>query len=226
MGGTDGQSLEDRFRLACVDKDVKLIHALLGEQPQLKSDASLLHDSASNCSSPILRLLLESGFDINALARNGRTVLHHFAFNNDIEQVEYLLNNGARTDIRDQSHHATAVGFAACLCAHEAARLLLDRSTNFLDLVCYGYFERAEMLLSQNPALAKYGSPAGNTPLHLIGIWLTEEPDYESVTAFVELLLALGADLRAKNDTGQTPAEFYLASGAETMADLLSGIGE
>ena len=219
-------SLEDSFRLACVNEDVKSIKALIEEFPQLKSDASLLHDAAYNCSRPILRLLIESGFDINARAGNGRTVLHHFAFNNDCEQVEYLLNQGVRTDIRDNSHHDTAVGFAAYAGAHESVHLLLDRSTNFLDVVCYGYFERAEVLLSQNPELAKYRSPEGNTPLHLIGIWLTEEPDYKSVTTFVDLLLSLGANLRAKNDKGQTPVEFCLASGAETMADLLSEIGE
>ena len=218
-------SLEDKFRLACVNEDVNSINALLAEFSRLKSDASLLHDAAANCSSQVFRLLIESGFDIDAPAHNGRTLLHHFAFNNNIEQVEYLLNKGARIDIRDNSHHATAARFAAYAGAHEAARLLLDGSTNFLDIVCNGYFERAEILLGQNPALAKYRSTMGNTPLHLIGTWLTEEPDYKTVTAFVGLLLESGADLNTKNDAGQTPVEFCLASGAETMADLLSEIG-
>jgi ankyrin repeat protein len=49
-----------------------------------------------------------------------------------------------------------------------------------------------------------------------------DEVEQETCKAFIELLLASGADITAKNDEGRTPVDFNRTNGAETMADLLS----
>ncbi|MFT6201681.1 MAG: ankyrin repeat protein [Candidatus Endobugula sp.] len=213
---------EDQFRLACVRESESSIIALLDQHPHLKDDALLLHDAVSHCDIRIFRKLIELGFDVNGQANYGRTVLHHFSLNNDVEQVEYLLSKGARIDVQEDSHSNTPVGFSAYAGASDAMYLLLDRSDNFLDAVCCAYLKRAKFLLNQSPELINEKTSQGNSALHIIGGWLNDEPDYEICKAFVELLLAAGADSNAKNNAGQTPVEFSQACGAEAMADLLS----
>jgi ankyrin repeat protein len=215
-------SLEDRFRLACVNADDVVIVTLLDQHPYLKNDASLLHDAVDQCDKKILRQLIELGFDVNGQADSGRTLLHNFALSNDTEQIGYLLNKGADFTIRDKSHSITAAGFAAYSGSNDALHLLLDRSDNFFEVVCCAYLARARILLTRNPELAVQRSPQGHTALHIIGVWLPEEVEHDTCEAFIELLLASGADIQAQNDEGRTPVEFNRANGAEIMADLLS----
>lgn len=216
-------SLDDRFRLACVSADEKTIVSLLDEHPELKNDALLLHDAAEHCEQKIFKQLIELGFDVNGQANYGRTLLHNFAFSNNTKQVEYLLEKGADFTIREESHHNTPVGFAAYAGANEVLHLLLDRSDNFFEVVCCAYLKRAKLLLNQNQELARQRSPQGYTALHIIGVWLPGEVDPDTCETFIELLLAAGADIHAKDDEGLTPVEFNRTNGAELMADLLSG---
>ena len=214
-------SLDDRFRLACVNADEKLITTLLDQNPLLKTDASLLHDAADNADTGIVRHLLALGFDINAQSDSGRTLLHKFAMDNNTEQVRYLLENGADVTIRDTSYQSTPAGFAAYTGANDALHLLLDHSNNFFEVVCCAYLNRARVLLSENPKLARQRSPQGYSALHIIGVWLAEEVEYANCKAFIELLLAAGADINALDEQGQTPVDFNRNNGAETLADIL-----
>ncbi len=224
--GAEQQKLspEDQFRMACVNEDTGAIVVLLSQWPSLKNDASLLHDAVFHCDTKIFKFLIELGFDINGQANYGRTILHHFALNNDAEQVIYLLGKGARFDVEDDSHHSTAVGFAAYNGSYDVLKLLLDESDNFLEVVCCGYLERATSLLNQDSTLVHQRSPQGNTPLHVIGAWLSEELDYTLCEAFVNLLLSAGADANAKNHNGQTPIELSIELGAEIIAILLDEV--
>lgn len=215
-------SIEDRFRIACVSANEKLIITLLNQYPHLKNDATLLHDAVDHCDKTIFKRLIDLGFDVNGQANFGRTLLHNFAISNDTEQVEYLLEKGADATIRDESHHNTPVGFAAYVGANDVMHLLLDRSDNFFEVVCCAYLKRAQALLNQSPELACQRSPQGHTPLHIIGVWLPKEVEQDPCKAFIELLLAAGADIHAKNDAGLTPIDFNRANGSEFMADLLS----
>lgn len=129
---------------------------------------------------------------------------------------------GADITLRDHSHKNTPVGFAAYSGSNEVMCLLLDQSNDFLEVICCAYLERATILLEQNPEQALLRTPQGHTALHLIGVWLQELPDYNICKTLIELLLATGVSIGEKNDQGQTPVEFFLERGAETMADLLS----
>lgn len=225
-GATSQQlSLEEQFKLACVREDDDSIINLLEQNPHLKEDAELLHNAVNHCHTRIYKELIALGFDVNGQEKSGRTVLHQFAINNDTEQVSYLLEQGIDLSVRDHSHKNTAVGFAAYSGANEVMCLLLDRSDNFMEVVCCAYLKRAQVLLNKNPELACQRSPQGYTALHIIGVWLQHEPDYDICKTFIELLITMGADIKAGNEKGQTPVEFSLACGAETMADILSECG-
>ncbi|MFK7856833.1 MAG: ankyrin repeat domain-containing protein [Granulosicoccus sp.] len=218
-------SVDDEFRLACSNNKVETIQFLLNEHPNLKENASLLHHAVSYGNSEIYRRLIDFGFDINGQEDNGRTVLHHFSLNNDVNEVKYLLSRGARFDIPDKSHQSTAVGFAAYGGANEVMHLLLDQSHNFLDVALCAYLKRATTLLDENPERAFECTSAGNSALHILGMWLHEEPEYTACMNFVQLLLSAGLDINVQNHQTQNPVQFHLANGSDSMAELLIECG-
>lgn len=69
-----------------------------------------------------LHLAVELGFDVNAF--DGYTPLHHAAAANDTETVQFLLDHGARTDVKDDEYDATPLGWAQFFDAPDAASLL------------------------------------------------------------------------------------------------------
>ena len=101
--------ITDKFRIACVRRDINAIKEMLRIHPDLKDDASLLHAAAEHCDSSLVNQLIELGFDINCQSKHGRTLLHHYALSNEPEQIKYLLNHGAQTDIRDTSHQSLSL---------------------------------------------------------------------------------------------------------------------
>jgi len=76
--------------------------------------------------------------------------------------------------------------------------------------------------VESNPDSIHDRTERGNTALHVIGVWLHDEPDYDRYKLIIEWLLSAGADIKAKNRQGQTPVEFCVSSGAETVAELLA----
>lgn len=212
----------DQFRLACVRADSDAIAGLLESNPALKEDPTLLHAAAEHASPVVVRELISQGFDINGQSKHGRTLLHNYALSNDVASIQALIRLGARTDIRDNSHSSIAAGFAAYSASYEAMRLLLDVSNSLLDVCCCAYLERAQILVEKTPVALHDRTEQGNTVLHVIGAWLHDEPEYQTYKLMVDLLITAGADINAKNRQDQTPIQFSLANGFETLAELLA----
>ena len=82
--------------------------------------------------------------------------------------------------------------------------------------------ERAKLLVEKEPASLHHRTELGNTVLHVIGYWLHDEPEYETYKSLVEWLIFAGADINGKNNRDQTPIQFHLANGYETLAELLT----
>jgi len=214
--------IKDEFRLACVREEDATITSLLDSHPTLKADATLLHEAAEHASVRIIDALIAKGFDINGQSKHGRTLLHHYAMSNNTARIQDLLHQGARIDIRDSSYNSTAAGFAAHCASYDAMRLLLDASPSLLDVVCCAYLERAQTLVEKTPSALHQRTERGSTPLHVIGSWLHDDPDYDTYNTLVEWLLSVGADINARNNQGQTPIEFNLSNGSDTLAEVLS----
>jgi ankyrin repeat protein len=49
----------------------------------------------------------------------------------------------------------------------------------------------------------------GNTALHVVSQAKQDDPDFDASVATIELLLKYGADARALNNEGRTPAQWY-----------------
>ncbi|MFK7889926.1 MAG: ankyrin repeat domain-containing protein [Granulosicoccus sp.] len=213
---------KDQFQLACVREDHASISTLLDTHPSLTEDATLLHAAAEHASLQVVKTLIARGFDINGQSKHGRTLLHHFALINDSENIRVLLDLGARADLRDGSYHSLPSGFAAYSGSYEAMRLLLDASDSLLDAVSCAYLDRAKVLVEINPASLHDRTEQGNTLLHVIGYWLHDEPEYEVYKSLVEWLISVGADINAKNKQEQSPLQFHIANGSDTLAELLA----
>jgi len=65
----------------------------------------------------------------------------------------------------------------------------------------------------------------GNTPLHLISQAKQDDPDFDASVATIQLLLTCGADPKALNNEGKTPAQWYRQFGMDELADYLGQLG-
>jgi ankyrin repeat protein len=77
----------------------------------------------------------------------------------------------------------------------------------------------ARELCAADPSCVRERTPRGNSALHL----LPEDP--VAAGALTLLLLDAGADPRARNEDGKTPAERLEERGLDEIADLVSGAG-
>ncbi len=213
---------KDQFKLACVGEKFDVISDLIVSHPKLIEDPTLLHAAAEHASLAVVKNLIGQGFDINGLSEQGRTLLHQCAMKNDTAQVQMLLTLGARLNIKDRSHNSTPIGFASYCGSYDSMRLMLNASDSLLDAVCCSYFERVKAIVTQNPEAIFEKTELGNSVLHIVGYWLHDEPEYDTYKTLVDCLISAGADIAAKNSVGQTPTEFHLANGYETLAELLS----
>jgi ankyrin repeat protein len=84
-----------------------------------------------------------------------------------------------------------------------------------LDAAASGNVALARALIEADPGCLNERSPSGNTPLHEL------VHEYDAASELITLLLANGADPRALNDAGQTPAQRLEALGLDEIADVL-----
>ena len=100
-------------------------------------------------------------------------------------------------------------------------RLLLDASDSLLDAVCCSYLDRVKAVIKNNPKSIQEKTALGNSVLHVVGYCLHDEPEYDTYKSILDHLIFAGADISVTNNEGQTPIEFHLANGYETLAELL-----
>ena len=156
--------IEDRFRAAAMRGDKAATVDMLKEDPELIADPSLLMGAVHKLEA--VELLLELGADPNRPdGDGGRVLLHEAAWFNSAAVAERLLAAGARSDIREGTHHATPVGFANHAGHIEIRDRLLDHSRDIFDLAHFGRMEQVATLLTENADLAKATAHDGSTPL-------------------------------------------------------------
>jgi hypothetical protein len=100
--------------------------------------------------------------------------------------------------------------------------VLLPISNNLLDLCRMADTERAALLLARNPTVTHLRTPSGNTALHVVSQAKQDDPDVDASIATIELLLKHGADPKAVNNEGKTPAQWYRQLGMDQLADYMA----
>jgi ankyrin repeat protein len=93
--------------LAAYKGDVDMVRVLLAAKPDpdVRDDfgATALHEAIFSCNLEIIRLLLDYGFDVNAVVPlNGYTPLHYAVWLNRPEAVKILLEYKADKTIKDK----------------------------------------------------------------------------------------------------------------------------
>lgn len=181
-----------------------------------------LHDAIKRNSGKIV-LLLASRAEVNAANRRGRTPLHEAIANGSWDAASALLDNGARSDIRDAEGRTANFDCVAHNCPH-LDRLVamgadLGARDNNLNTLLHavagqesGGVGVAQQVLSRGVALDAKNS-SGDTALHLAAA-SGNEP-------IVRLLVGQGASTNERNNSGDSP--LHLSEEAAVIAALLDG---
>jgi ankyrin repeat protein len=158
------------------------------------SDA--LYIACRNAHPEVVRYLLTKEPDLSFRAYMGATPLHWAYFGGSKAVIDMLLKAGADPTIRDERIHCTPRAFGICAPAN------------------WGFLELVRERLNEDAALARLNDGT-TTPLH--------EAARSGSVETVQLLLGAGADPKAKNADGQTPAEIANAPGMIEISRLLGG---
>jgi ankyrin repeat protein len=214
-------SVEDQFRVAIDRRDHELAGNLLRQHPHLLQDSDLL----SNCAMygvDTVAWLVQQGYDINTPTPSGQTVLHRYALWNNPDGVRRLLQLGANPAVKESHWQATPLGMALHHHHWPVVEVLLPISNDLFDVCRMADAERAQVLLSRDASRAQQRTSMGNTALHLVSQAKQDDPDFEASVATIELLLKYGADPKALNNEGKTPAQWYRQFGMDELADYLA----
>jgi ankyrin repeat protein len=205
----------DAFVAACMRLDRAAAEGLLDGHPEYLAVVEPLIGAAGQGNAAAVRLFLELGMDPNREGQWGSRALN--AACRHREAAEALLAHGA--DPRGLCNGASAANWAATGTHFDMARFLAEQSRTLLDAVLSGHVQLARELCAADPSCVRERTPRGNSALHL----LPEDP--VAAGALTLLLLDAGADPRARNEDGKTPAERLEERGLDEIADLVSGAG-
>ncbi len=146
-----------------------------------------------------VRALISGGADVNAKNENGWTPLHYAAREGHKEIVELLLAHDADVNVGDANNNRTAAEHAMRKNHTEIVQLLISKGADISPLHFALYMkdeDRARSLIEGGADVSR------RTPL---GTTLLERAVDVGLKDIVELLIAKGADVNAKDDWNWTP---------------------
>ncbi len=162
----------------------------------------------------IAALALRLGVSPNAQMRDGVRPLHEAAGADALEIVTLLVKAGAEIDPVERRFGATPLGWAHHQGAIAAQAWLAGWSEDVCGLCRAAEIERLEALFAKNAALANAPTLSGKPPLFCL------PDDDASACDLAEFLLAAGADARARDAEGLTPAQAARKQGLLDTAAL------
>jgi ankyrin repeat protein len=113
----------DPFVEACITADSATVAARLATDPGLRTrHAALIAQLAGEKRWDSVRLLAESGFDVNA--SGGVTALHYAAGAGEVDVMRLLLDHGADTSIRDTEFNHPPIEWARFFGRDDAVKYL------------------------------------------------------------------------------------------------------
>lgn len=212
-----GSEIHDAAR----NGDTEKVKALLKDNPALVCSGdgkglTPLHQAATYGHEDVVALLLDSQACVNARAIDGSTPLHAAAAHGHSGVAQLLLTHKAEVNARTNGG-LTPLHFAALLDHREVAIVLLDNQADVNSKSGAGVSDEigpatrvfTTLFPGTNAHTVSYGG--GATPLHLAALSGHKE--------LAEILLAHGADVNARNNSGKTPLQF--AKHRKDMAELL-----
>lgn len=221
-----------------------LLHIGLDKNGTDRGGRTALVRAAQRGNMSIVNTLLSAGADVNIKPRGGRwdtfrqegfSALHWASYRGNNDMVVALLDACARKDTVSPSK-STALFLAAREGHLPVVNTLLSRGADVT--LCNRDFETAlsaaaekarhdivEAVLRNGANVNAKGTVCGGNSLHIICRYyeLNSDPDYErKVEITVSVLLRWGADERALNDDGNTPADLLPSDPDNTIRLLLA----
>jgi ankyrin repeat protein/catechol 2,3-dioxygenase-like lactoylglutathione lyase family enzyme len=233
-----------RFFEACVNGDVDVLRDFILNEPRMAHVSNPaaphagwtgLHAAAKAGHLEAVGLLLEHGADPNAREAGDNTYpLHWAAAHGRLEIVRALLDSGGDVRGVGDVHELDVIGWATSYRApgndpeqidaarRELVALLVERGArhHIFSAMSVGDLGLIQELVEQNPdaldrRLSRFAR--GLTPLH----FAISRKRYD----IVELLIELGADLEAKDMSGQTALEAAMLRGDREAMRRLHAAG-
>lgn len=204
----------EAFCAAAMQGNIAEAKQLASDHPSVLASAHPMMIAVGRNEARVVQLLLDLGVSPDVSFGHNLRPLHNAADANAVEVAKVLLDRGAEIDPVEQRYNSTPLGHATFHGRSEMVALLAPRSRDIRGLCFSGQIERLRELLAREPHLANAPS-RGEPPLFAL-------PDDEGAAVDVaELLLSFGADPKAHNAAGETPAAVARKRGLEDAAALL-----
>jgi ankyrin repeat protein len=187
-----------------------------------------LMQAAQRADLPAVRALMKAGAEVNARNKTGGTALMYAALSGDASTVRLLLQNGA--DINAAATNGwTALMIAAVEDYESVVQALVESGADVNQVDVYGWTPLMRAIYEQRGSAAKalLAVPAlkinaqneyGATALH----YAATVGDVD----LVRLLLKRGANVRARDTAGHTPAMRATENGHPELLTLLKSAGK
>ncbi len=193
-------------------------HLLAGQE-----HSQLIHAVKDNDLSK-LRILLDSGENVNESEPDGSTILHWAVHNNYFDMAQLIINAGADVNTKNR-YGVTALSLAVNNGSPEIVKSLLDagafpntamaqNETALMTAARVGVVETASLLIEAGANVNERESWRGQSAL----MWAAGEGNL----AVLELLISSGADVYARSEKGFTPLLFAAREGeSDVVISLL-----
>ena len=147
---------------------------------------------------------------INMEDQRSTTLLHYAVYKQKINVIEYLLNKGAKSDIKNSICTSTAYDVAINFARTDDVRNLMDGNTPIHKYAIKGNIEGIERILVESASNSNFSiidakNRKGNTPLHLSVI--------NQRTETLTFLLDKVAKIDQENNEGNTPLQLACKKG-------------
>ncbi len=182
----------------------------------------LLNYAIWDGSKDAIKLLISKGANVNVKDDDGFTLLIWAIWWSDKDMVELLISNGADLDTEEDSYGCTALYWAAVQGSKDLVELLIAKGAAPLSAMhsaaCAGDLAKVKSLVKEGTDVNTKGKGSGDeTPL-----FAAVFADHNDVAKF---LIAKGADVNAKDKSGQTPLHPACEHGKRNMVELLIAEG-
>jgi len=182
----------------------------------------LLNYAIWDGSKDAIKLLISKGANVNVKDDDGFTLLIWAIWWSDKDMVELLISNGADVDTEEDSYGCTALYWAAVQGSKDLVELLIAKGAAPLSAMhsaaCAGDLAKVKSLVKEGTDVNTKGKGSGDeTPL-----FAAVFADHNDVAKF---LIAKGADVNAKDKSGQMPLHSACEHGKRNMVELLIAEG-